>query len=212
MREDVPFAEGVHSKMPVTSIEVLAKLAAADPWSFTVLDTLKRKERLEAITAVTRLKCWRLDFDIGDPAAAGRTAERLAKETALLVNPNRDKWCIRSVVERARPQSLWRRQERSADAFVIKVADREDLVGDGLLKVLRSRLGMREVRGASFAHLWIVETDVGEPGSRAIAEEVAVSRSWRHGLLSNPHFQCADIIKGDLYLPFGELRASEVSV
>jgi hypothetical protein len=197
--------------MPVMTIEVLARLAAADPWSFTVLDTLRRKECLEAITEVTRLKSWRLAFEAADPAAALQAGDRLARETGLVVNPNRDLWCVRSMEGRTGPQSLWRRQERSADAFVVRVTDREDLAGEGLLRVLRSRLGMKEAREAAFAHLWILETDVGEPDSRAIAQEVAVCRSWRHGLLSNPHFQCADVFKAESYLPFDQGRASGVS-
>jgi len=195
----------------MTAIEVLVRLAAADPWSFTVLDTLKRKERLEAITAVTRIRAWRLGFDTDDPAAALTEVGRLLKETALLANPNRDRWCVRSVAEQARPQNLWHRQRGSADAFVIKVSDREDQVGDGLLKVLKFRLGVREIGEVAFAHLWVIETAVGEPDSRAIADEVAVSKAWRHGLLSNPHFQCADVMKAEVYLPYHEVAASEVS-
>ena len=50
--------------------EVLVKLAARDPWSFTVLDALKRKFGIGAIRGVERLKSWRLDFEVESDIAA----------------------------------------------------------------------------------------------------------------------------------------------
>ena len=44
--------------------EVLVKLAAPDPWSFTVLDALRRKFGFEDIIDVERTKSWELTFDL----------------------------------------------------------------------------------------------------------------------------------------------------
>ena len=44
------------------TIQVLVKLAAIDPWSFTVLDTLRRKFGCEEVTHVERITCWELEF------------------------------------------------------------------------------------------------------------------------------------------------------
>jgi len=57
----------------------------------------------------------------------------------------------------------------------------------------------------------VIETSVGEPRSAAVAADIAVSRSWRRGLLSNPHFQDAEVIRADVYLPCGEAAKCEGS-
>jgi phosphoribosylformylglycinamidine (FGAM) synthase PurS component len=186
----------------MTGVEILVRLATADPWSFTVLDTLRRKLGLSEVVGVVRMKAWRLGLD-ADAEAALAIVDRLLSETALLANPNRDSWCIREVRENALPQNLWRAQRDALDAYVIKVADREDLAGRSLLRVLNSRLGITEAKDAGFSSVWIVETAVGEPRSAALAAEVAVSRSWRRGLLSNPHYQDAEVVKAEAYLPYG---------
>ena len=50
--------------------EVLVKLAAPDPWSFTVLDALTRKFGFGDIVEVERTKSWELTFDLVSPDAA----------------------------------------------------------------------------------------------------------------------------------------------
>lgn len=196
----------------MTSIEILVRLATADPWSFTVLDTLRRKLGLEEVVGVARMKAWLLGFDNTDPGKAREIVDRLLRDTALLANPNRDRWCVREVVGGAHGvQNLWRRQRDALDAYVVKVADRSDLAGRSLVRVLNARLGIVEATRAGFASVWVIETSVGEPRSAAVAADIAVSRSWRHGLLSNPHFQGAEVTRADVYLPCSEAAKREGS-
>jgi hypothetical protein len=187
------------------TLEVLVRLRAADPWSFTVLDTLVRKDGLGDIVAVTRLKSWRLDFGAAAPEAALAVTRRLLTETALLANPNRDTWLIRGAAGRDRAETLWKPGGETAEAFAVRVSDREDLVGKSLIKVLRGRLGLLEITDVHFASVWLLEMGRGGRDARAVAEGTAVTRSWRKGLLSNPHFQTAEVTRAEAYLVGSEV-------
>jgi phosphoribosylformylglycinamidine (FGAM) synthase PurS component len=181
------------------TIQVLVKLAAIDPWSFTVLDTLRRKLGYHEVTNVERVKCWELEFR---REAAGRAAgitEELLRDTVLLANPNRDRWVTRSLPGEEVPAGFWERSEDFSEAHIIKVKDREDLAGQSLCRILASRLGIRDVDNVSFSTIWIIET-VGE-GRRSsdIAGEIAVARAWRRGLLANPHCQDAEVHEAEEY-------------
>jgi hypothetical protein len=190
----------------MTTVEVLVRLAAADPWSFTVFDTLTRKLACPEITAVTRIKSWRLDFDLEAERALAVTG-RLLAETALLANPNRDRWCLRLAGEPARGQTVWQGQAGSRDAYIVEVTDNEDPTGGSMLKVLGGRLRIEGIRKVRFSWLWVLEAGVGEPRSEGIAADSAVARSWRRGLLANPHYQTARVIKAAQYLPQAEVTA-----
>lgn len=188
----------------MTTIEVLVRLRAADPWSFTVLDTLARKAGLADVVAVTRLKSWRLDFE-GVPAEAAMAAtRRLLGETALLANPNRDTWLVRGAAAPSEIARLWTPGTGAASAFAVRVRDREDLAGKSLLRVLRGRLGLEEVSDACFALVWLVELGLGGASARALADSIAVAGSWRRGLLANPHSQAAEVFEAEAYLGGGE--------
>jgi hypothetical protein len=187
------------------TLEVLVRLRAADPWSFTVLDTLLRKDGLRDIVAVTRLKSWRLDFEATTPEAALATTQRLLRETALLANPNRDTWLVRGAAGSGAAQTLWKPGGETAEAFAVRVSDREDLIGKSLVKVLRGRLGLLEIVGVHFASVWLLEMRHGGPEARALAEGTAVATSWRRGLLSNPHFQTAEVTRAEAYLVGSEV-------
>lgn len=184
---------------------MLVRLATADPWSFTVFDTLTRKIGYREIVGVTRIKSWRLQFDL-EPERALAATRRLLKETALLANPNRDRWCVRRAGETAPGQDIWRMQEGARGAYVVAVTDTDDPVGNSMLRVLRARLRLEGIKEVRFSWLWVLETGVGDPRSEAIAADSAVSRSWRQGLLSNPHYQTARTIRADAYLPYSEVR------
>lgn len=195
----------------MTGVEILVRLAAADPWSFTVLDTLRRKLGLEEVVGVVRIKAWQLGFGGASRKHARAIAEQLLSDTALLANPNRDRWCVREVGEKALPQGLWRRQGGAVDAYVVKVADRDEMVGKSLVRVVNTRLGIAEVKDARLSSVWVIETAVGEPRSGQVARDIAVLRSWRRGLLSNPHYQDAQVMRAEVYLPCTEAATGEVN-
>jgi phosphoribosylformylglycinamidine (FGAM) synthase PurS component len=175
------------------TVEVLVKLRAHDPWSFTVLDALGRKFGIEAVIGVDRLKSWRLDFHPDSEDRALMLASRILEETALLANPNRDVWTVNSQSGVRLPGALSAAVAGGDRFFAVRVADREDFVGRQMLTVLWRRLGMSEIRGVGYSLMWILEFDRSGEEALRLAEEVAVARSWRKGLLANPHCQEATV-------------------
>ncbi len=184
--------------------EVLVKLAARDPWSFTVLDALKRKFGIETVVGVERLKSWRLDFDLHSKEEAIAVTGKILDETALLANPNRDIWTVRG---RSRLELPWVSPGAAGEGdrvFAVRVADRDDLVGRSMHAILRRRLGISEINGVAFSLVWMLEFDRPGEESFRLAEEIAVARSWRRGLLANPHCQEAVVLGLGDYLGGGE--------
>jgi hypothetical protein len=176
------------------TIEVLVKLAARDPWSFTVLDALRRKFGIRDLVGVERLKSWRLDLDLGSEEEALAVTRRILSGSALLANPNRDIWKVRGSTGVELPGILPGESVRLGSSFAVRVADREDLVGRAMLGVLRRRLGISEMRDVGFSLVWILEFERPGDGSLKKAETIAVARSWRRGLLANPHCQEASVV------------------
>jgi hypothetical protein len=179
-------------------IQVLVRLAAADPWGFTVFDTLKRKLAYDDIVAVQRFTSWELDFGSDRPEPAIEVTETILRETALLVNPNRDRWFLRYDAEGALPAEFWHRSPGTTDAFVVKVTDKEDVMGRSIERILRSRLRIDAVTQVCHSTIWVLEFNDGA-GAETAAGEIAVARSWRKGLLANPHCQNAEIHRVDTY-------------
>jgi hypothetical protein len=179
-------------------IQVLVRLAAADPWGFTVFDTLKRKLAYDGIVAVDRFTSWELDFSSDRLEAAIEVTERILRETALLANPNRDRWVLRSGRDGALPPEFWHRSSGTTEAFVVKVMDMEDITGRSIERILRSRLGIDAITQVCHSTVWVLEFSNGAAAETAAAE-IAVARSWRKGLLANPHCQNAEVHRMDTY-------------
>jgi phosphoribosylformylglycinamidine (FGAM) synthase PurS component len=187
------------------TVQVLVRLAAIDPWSFTVLDTLRRKLGRTEVKRVERLKCWDLEFETRAAGHAQEITRKVMHETALLANPNRDVWVMRVFPGETLPAGLWERSDDEADAYVIKVSDKEDLVGRSIGRILTRRLGIADVRDVAFSTIWVIETTAG-PESGRIAGEIAVARAWRQGLLANPHCQEAQVFPAEEYFGVEERR------
>ncbi len=179
--------------------EILVRLIVPDPWSFTVLDTLRRKFGLTEIEEATRFRTWLLSLDTPRESSAKAIIDRLLGETALLANPNRDMWFVRSPHEMI-PDSFWRRSISGSEVFVIRVIDIDDIIGRARQEVVRQRLGITEIKSITFSTLWMLEIAGDSKRARRIAEEVAVARRWRKGLLANPHSQKALVGSLDEYL------------
>jgi hypothetical protein len=180
--------------------EVLVKLAARDPWSFTVFDALRYKFGMESVVGVERLKSWRLDFALASEAEALRLTAEILDETALLANPNRDLWKVGGGSGRSLP-GVFPGIAGGMERFVaVRVTDRDDLVGRSMENVLQKRLGVSQVTGVTFSLVWVLEFDC--PGEEAftLAREVAVAMSWRRGLLANPHSQKAAVLSLEDFL------------
>jgi phosphoribosylformylglycinamidine (FGAM) synthase PurS component len=184
--------------------QVLVRLKSADPWSFTVLDTLRRKFGLGQITGVDRIKCWDIAFDHADVGAAMKATSAVLRETALLANPNRDRWVLREGTDRQVPADFWHLKDRTSQVFAVKVHNREDIVGRSVTGILQRRLGMGEIESVRFSTIWVLEISGDEPDAEGLARRVATVSSWRNGLLANPHCQDAEICAAGDHLRTGE--------
>ena len=180
------------------AIEVLVKLAAPDPWSFTVLDTLRTRLGCESVVGVGRLKAWELTFDMDSEDEALETTRRLLSRTALLANPNRDLWVIRCLGQPV-DEDFWHMTPRGGSSFVVKVCDKEDMLGNWIHRIVGSRLGITAIRQVGFATIWVIEIEGSEPNPMGLISEVAVARSWRKGLLVNPHCQTSNLAAASDY-------------
>jgi phosphoribosylformylglycinamidine (FGAM) synthase PurS component len=171
------------------TIEVLVKLAARDPWSFTVQDALARKLGIEALVGVERLKSWRLDFGAASEEDALGLTMKILDETALLANPNRDVRTVRSRSHPEIPDTFLGGPPGDGRLFAVRVADREDLVGRSVRSILVRRLGISRVDSVRYSLVWVLRFEAAGRDLSELAEEIAVARSWRKGLLANPHCQ-----------------------
>jgi hypothetical protein len=173
--------------------QVLVRLRAPDPWSFTVLDTLRRKFGLGQVVGIARLKCWDVVFRRMDAGSALEATARVLRETALLANPNRDRWVLRGEADHSVPADFWHRSVPDSKGFAVKVTDRKDIKGRSIREILRQRLRMDEIEEVCFSTIWILEISADEPDPEGLARDISTARSWRHGLLSNPHCQNAEV-------------------
>jgi phosphoribosylformylglycinamidine (FGAM) synthase PurS component len=184
-------------------VQVLVRLATADPWSFTVLDSLRRRFGLAGITGVARLKSWEVSFDSGSADQAIGLIERLLRDTALLANPNRDVWFARADTRQGVPAPIWHRSRQVSEAFAVKVSDLDDITGRSVTEVIRSRLGMREIARVRFSTIWVLEMEADGTAGLEMARQVAVADMRRRGLLANPHCQYAEVHQAGAYLEGG---------
>lgn len=184
----------------MTDVEVLVRLIAPDPWSFTVYDALSRKFGLEEIVGIERIRTWTLSYDVVAADDAVAPTETILRETVLLANPNRDISQLRtSPTEPVKP-GIYRPKDGVAGAYVVKVHNLGDSAGDSVARIARSRLGIGALRSVSASTVWVIEMSQGEPRSRQLAEKAAVLRARGHGLLANPHCQEAQIMSARDYL------------
>lgn len=185
------------------TIEVLVKLAARDPWSFTVQDALARKLGIGAVVGVERLKSWRLDFGAASEEIALELTMKILDETALLANPNRDVRTVRSPSRREVPEMFLGGPSDGERLYAVRVADREDLVGRSVKSILIRRLGLSQVNSVGYSLVWVLRFEAAGRDPSGLAEEIALARSWRKGLLANPHCQEASVRPIDEFIEEG---------
>jgi phosphoribosylformylglycinamidine (FGAM) synthase PurS component len=172
--------------------EVLVKLVAPDPWSFTVLDALRRKFGFTDIVDVERTKSWELSFDLVSPDAALALTKELLRTTVLLANPNRDIWALRCGPGDL-PAGFWCSDTDQAETFVVRVTDTDDIVGSSVAQIMRCRLGMDSLRSVRFSTVWGLRISRAASDPRGIAARASTAKTWRSGLLANPHSQEAEV-------------------
>jgi hypothetical protein len=167
-------------------------LRGADPTALTAEYALRRHLGFaDQITALRRLTLWRFDLAEADQDAARRQAAAWVTQSQLFVNPNQHSYELLDPAQAdSRPapeRQVW-----------IAVQDEPDLDGAAATRLVRERLGGTALREAHRATVWQLELagELAPARRQTIAEEVAVARGRRHGLLANPHCQSARVFAG----------------
>ena len=169
-------------------LDLLVRRKGVDPAAETCLHALKVLMQ----AAVDRVECgtlWRFDFesDVKPEAERGLKHDllRAACRAGRYLNPNRDAGVWRD--ELPPPPGpgcvalLW-----------ILDGDGDDPAGRAYFSQ-QSGARLRDLRRGTFYRLWIPGRDVD--AAARLAQEVAVSRTRRQGLLANPHSQTVELLE-----------------
>ncbi len=165
----------------MTGAAVRIWLKAADPAAITAREALQRAlgyGRVVREVARSEVVAFRWEGN----AEARAQLERLARETGLLLNPNKHRMEIAVEDETLHPRG---------NAWTVVSTPGE---GAELARTLeRHRLLAGEVPATRRGVLW--ELDLAAEGEelRRLAGEIAVARERKRGLLSNPHLEDAAV-------------------
>jgi phosphoribosylformylglycinamidine (FGAM) synthase PurS component len=156
-------------------------LKVADPTALTARETLQRSLAYgRRVEEVARSELWVFAWE--QEPRPGAVLERLAGETNLLQNPNKHRIEIVVGEERVRPRgNVW--------VLVSSPGAGRDLADT----LRRHRLLPGEVPRTAWAQLWELTLEEGEEERARLAEEIAVVRGRKQGLLANPHVEDARV-------------------
>jgi len=165
-------------------------LRGRDPSALTALYALEHHLGYgAALRGLRRLQLWRFELDGSEADEALSRVGAWVTRSQLFVNPNQHTHELvvesRSTGARAAPHQPW-----------IVAANEPDLEGEAATRLVRERLGDRTLQRAQKAVVWQLELDPTLPGERwlEIAEEIAIARGRRSGLLTNPHCQTVRVL------------------
>lgn len=159
----------------MTDAVVRLWLKVNDPTALTAHETLQRALGYgRTVAGVSRSEVW--GFRWPETIDAAPVLERLARETNLLLNPNKHRMEIAVGASALSPRgNVW--------VLVWTVGEGRDL--EETLR--RHRLLTGSVPAVRKGTLWELDL-AGAPAERArLAEEIAIARERGRGLLANPH-------------------------
>lgn len=165
----------------MTAAVVRTWLRVADPTALTAREALRAMRvpggRIEDVA-----RSWIWTFAWSEPAEARPLLERLARETNLLVNPNKHAWTIATGEASLPPRG---------DAWVLVHQDGE---GEELGETLkRRRVPGFPPAATRRGTLWELRIAGSEAERREALESVAVARSREAGLFANPEIDAAHL-------------------
>ena len=167
-------------------VALRVRLKVPDTTALSAEDVLARKmgygDRLERLK---REDLWLFEIDADGGARAAERVRVWARRCTALVNPNKHHCEIEALTAWPPPCA--------SGGVCILVRDREDARAGSMASFLKTSFGASDLLSLSFGVLWTLYPGpkVGERG--ALAEEIAVVRSQRSGLLANPHAQTYEI-------------------
>jgi hypothetical protein len=166
----------------VTAAAVRLWLKVADATALTACEALQRALGYgRAVRSVRRSDLWA--FRWSAPVEAAEVLGRLARETNLLLNPNKHHLEIRVGEAKLEPRgNVW--------VLVATPGDGTELEETLVRHRLAGGTAPRVRRGT----LWELDLDADPPERIRLAGEIAVTRSRTSGLLANPHVEDAVVL------------------
>jgi len=169
-----------------SAVVLRVRLRVPDTVALSAEDVLRRKMGYgPRVGGLRREDWWRFEVETDDPARAAGRVETWAARCTALVNPNKHRARIEAVKD-------WPPGTTEAEVMIL-VRDREDVRARSMLGFLTDTLGASDLRSLASGTLWILRPGAGERDGRALAEEIAITRSRTSGLLANPHAQVVEV-------------------
>ena len=167
----------------MTDAVVRLWLKVADATALTAREALQRALGYgRTVRAVSRSELWAFRWEM--PTEARPVLARLARDTNLLLNPNKHHMEIVTGPERLSPRgNVWVLVSTAGDgAEMEETLVRHHLVGGAAPRVRRGTL-------------WELDLDAPAEDLRRLAEEIAVTRSRTAGLLANLQVEDAAVFE-----------------
>jgi hypothetical protein len=166
-----------------TRVTLGVRLKVPDTTAQSAEDTLRRNLGYDGtLESLRREDWWCFEVATDDPGAARACVRQWADRCTALVNPNKHRAALDAPRGRA----------EGTETSVL-VRDREDLRAASMLRFLRSALGASDLVSLESGVLWTLRFRPGAGDPRALADDIARTRSRTRGLLANPHAQTVDI-------------------
>lgn len=159
----------------MTRAVVRTWLKVNDPTALTATTTLQRALAYgRVVRSAARSRIWSFSWE--GTVDARSALKRLVEETNLIRNPNKHFLEVRVGDEALTPRG---------NAWVLVYTEGEGADLEDTLR--RHRLMEGEVPSVGSATLWELDLEADPAERNRIAEEIAVVRSRKAGLLANPH-------------------------
>jgi hypothetical protein len=170
-------------------------LRGADPVALTAHHALTHRLGFDGVLLeLGRYRVWRFEVSAAGVADALVLAGSWITRSNLFVNPNKHVYELGAAVGGEGGRGGPRGSSRVA--WVV-VSREPDLEGQAAVRLIGARFGGRELALARQVLVWRLRFAPGVDPAEVprLAGEIAVARARTRGLLSNPHFETAAVVR-----------------
>jgi hypothetical protein len=156
------------------------------------------------ICGILRYSCWIMEAEGESAGAVSEAIDREIRMDSVFTNPNKHLYSLAVssggdgvatgdlTIDRDFPRTDCGGRIFACDLFVSEQGGGKD---EGYASRLNARLEAAKITGMKSGEVWriLVRAEDAEEAARKV-EEMAVTRSRKHGLLLNPHYQAFEFI------------------